>query len=84
MARITQITGAAAVLVAVGIHVYFNVWHEAYYYPGAYETGFAATGIAFLIGGLGLVGSVGATFVLWRRRSFERKIANIVERPTIE
>ena len=84
MARITQIAVALAVLVAGAIHIYFNVWYEAYYYPGAYETGFAATGIAFLLGGLGLLASLGATIVLWRRRSFERKIADIVGRPTTD
>ena len=84
MARITQIAGAVAVLVAVAIHVYFNVWHREYYYPRGYEFGFRVTFIAIVSGSLGLIGSIGATITLLRRRSLERKIASIVGRPTIE
>jgi hypothetical protein len=56
VARITQIVGAAAVAAAVPIYVYFNVWQWAYYYPGSYESGFAATFLAILLGSLGLIG----------------------------
>jgi 4Fe-4S single cluster domain of Ferredoxin I len=69
VARITQFAGASAVVAAVFVHVYFNMWHKAYYYPGADETGFAATFVAILLGGLGLIGLIGATIVLRRQVS---------------
>jgi hypothetical protein len=60
MARIAQICGAIAVIVALAIYVYFVVLQRA----SGYETAFAATFYAVLLGTLGFISAIGATFVL--------------------
>ena len=70
MAKITLFGSVVLLVMALALHLYFNVVYEAYYYPGRYETAFLATGLAIICAGLGLVGSVGAAVAL-RRNSGE-------------
>jgi hypothetical protein len=79
MSRITQIASAVLLCSSVAVYLYFNVVYEAYYYPGAYETGFAATFLAAIMAVAGLIGLVGATIVVRRRRAGVHSITGVRE-----
>jgi hypothetical protein len=74
MARITQISGAVAVIVALAIYLYFIVWHGA----SGHVSAIRATLLAVLLGALGLIGAIGATIVLWRRRRAGPELSSLL------
>ena len=68
MVRLTLLGSILLAITGGVLHVYFNVWYAAYYYPDRYEDAIVLSTLAPLLVVGGLAGATGAGIVLWRAR----------------